>query len=121
LHEFLPQDDAAIAQLAKDLGVSEKEVRDRVEALHELNPMLGHRGCRLGITYPEIYEMQVQAIMEAACQLAKEGQKVVPEIMIPLVGTVRELEILKQVAVETAERVMKEAGVAVEYSVGTMI
>lgn len=121
LHEFLPQDDAAIAQLAKDLGITEAAARERVEAMQELNPMLGHRGCRVGVTYPEIYEMQVQAIMEAACQLAKEGQQVVPEIMIPLVGTLRELEILKQVAVETAERVMNEADVKVEYTVGTMI
>lgn len=121
LHEFLPQEEKAIDQLAKDLGISGAEVRDRLEALYELNPMLGHRGCRLGITYPEIYEMQVQAIMEAACKLAKEGISVVPEIMIPLIGTVQELEILKQVAVDTAERVMKDANTKVEYQVGTMI
>lgn len=121
LHEFLPQDDGAIIELAKQLGISEADVRDRVEALHELNPMLGHRGCRLGVTYPEIYEMQVQAIIEAACQLTKEGQTVVPEIMIPLIGTVRELEILKKLSVDTAERVMSQAGVKIEYLVGTMI
>lgn len=121
LHEFLPQGDAAIDQLAKDLGVSSSEVRDRLDELHELNPMLGHRGCRLGITYPEIYEMQVQAIIEAACQLSKEGIVVVPEIMIPLIGTVQELEILKELAVNTADRVMQEQGTKIEYLVGTMI
>jgi len=83
--------------------------------------MLGHRGCRLGITYPEIYAMQARAIFEAAAQLAKEGLKVVPEVMIPLVGTVRELEAMKAVCVEVAEAVMKEQGVKIEYSVGTMI
>lgn len=121
LHEFLPQEDAAIDQLAKDLGVTSAALRERISALHELNPMLGHRGCRLGITYPEIYEMQVQAIIRAAAQLAKEGQEVIPEIMIPLIGTVQELEILRKLTVETAQQVLDEAGVKVEYLVGTMI
>lgn len=121
LHEFLPQDDKAIDQLAEDIGVTKEEVRQRLEELYEVNPMLGHRGCRIGITYPEIYEMQVQAIMEAACKLAEEGVEVVPEIMIPLIGTVKELEILKQLAVDTAEKVLEEAGVKVKYLVGTMI
>lgn len=121
LHEFLPHDDASIRQVAQELGVSEAELKQRVQSLQEFNPMLGHRGCRLGITYPEIYEMQVRAIMEAAAQLAKEGGNVIPEIMIPLVGTVRELEDLKAVSVKVAEEVLAEAGVRVEYQVGTMI
>ncbi len=121
LHEFLPQEDAAIEQLAKDLGITPAALRERVESLRELNPMLGHRGCRLAITYPEIYEMQVRAIIGAAAQLAKEGQEVVPEIMIPLVGTVQELKILRELVVRTAEQVMEEAGVKIEYQVGTMI
>lgn len=121
LHEFLPHEEQAIAQSAADLGVSVDELKARVKALEEFNPMLGHRGCRLGITYPEIYEMQVQAIFEAAVKLAGEGITVVPEVMIPLIGTVAELEILKDVCVATAEKVMKEAGVTVEYQVGTMI
>ena len=93
----------------------------RVEQLHEFNPMLGHRGVRLGITYPEITEMQTRAIMEAACQLAKEGVKVTPEIMIPLVGHVKELRDQKAVVDRVAEEVMKERGVRVKYLVGTMI
>ena len=121
LHEFLPHDAQAIKEVADELGVSEEQVRDRVKALSEFNPMLGHRGCRLGITYPEIYEMQCRAIFEAAAQLIKEGQTVVPEVMIPLVGTKRELQDMKEVCVKTAEAVMKEAGVRIEYQVGTMI
>src|SRR5687768_7148201 len=93
----------------------------RVEQLHEFNPMLGHRGVRLGITYPEITEMQARAIMEAACQLAKEGLKVTPEIMIPLVGHVKELRDQKEVVERVAEEVMKEQGVRVKYLIGTMI
>ncbi len=121
LHEFLPQDEEAQAQVAKELGVTVEEVRRRVQQLHEFNPMLGHRGVRLAITYPEIYEMQVRAIFEAATQLAKEGVKVIPEVMIPLVGTVRELEEIKASLVKVAEEVMSEAGVRVEYQFGTMI
>lgn len=121
LHEFLPHDDQSIEQVAKDLGVSATELKARVDALHEFNPMLGHRGCRLGITYPEIYEMQVRAIMLAAAELSKEGTSVIPEIMIPLIGTVEELSVLKEVSVNIAEDVLKEAGTKVEYSVGTMI
>jgi pyruvate,orthophosphate dikinase len=121
LHEFLPQDDVTIKELSKSMGVSEKEIQDRVKALHELNPMLGHRGCRLGLTYPEIYEMQVKAIILAACQLAKEGVKVVPEIMIPLVGTVKEFTVMKELVVNTAQTVTAENGINVEYMVGTMI
>lgn len=121
LHEFLPHEDEQIAELAKEMGTSFEELKAKVHSLHEFNPMLGHRGCRLGITYPEIYEMQVRAIFEAATQLAKEGVSVIPEVMIPLVGTVGELQILKDLTVQTAEAVMAEAGQKVEYKVGTMI
>ena len=121
LHEFLPQDEESQKQMAEEMGVSLEQVKAKVEALHEFNPMLGHRGCRLGITYPEITEMQARAIMEAACQLTKEGVKVYPEIMIPLVGTKAELANQKKVVVDTAEKVQEEMGVKVEYKVGTMI
>ena len=121
LHEFLPKEAEAIEQAAADLGVTVDELKRRITELQEFNPMLGHRGVRVGITYPEIYEMQVQAIFEAATQLAKEGVKVIPEVMIPLIGTVRELEEIKASLVEVAERVMQQAGVRVEYQFGTMI
>ncbi|MDI3280688.1 MAG: pyruvate, phosphate dikinase [Bacillota bacterium] len=121
LHEFLPQEEAAVAALAKELGVSEEEIRRKVEALKEFNPMLGHRGCRLGITYPEIYEMQVQAIMEAATELAREGVSVHPEIMVPLVGTKREMRLLYEQIRSVAEAVLARSGVKVEYKIGTMI
>jgi pyruvate,orthophosphate dikinase len=121
LHEFLPNDEASQKEMAKEMGVSVKAIKDKVQSLHELNPMLGHRGCRLGITYPEITAMQVQAIIEAACAVAKQGIKVHPEIMIPLVGTKAELENQRKVAVDTAEEVMKKARIKVKYLVGTMI
>jgi pyruvate,orthophosphate dikinase len=121
LHEFLPHTDKDIAALAKATGMDEAEIREKTDALREANPMLGHRGCRLGITYPEIYDMQVQAIFEAACELAKEGIEVVPEVMIPLIGTAKELEILRNNAVKVAEDVMEKAGVKLEYHIGTMI
>jgi pyruvate, orthophosphate dikinase len=129
LHEFLPKREDLMVEIAimETKGVKGKELDDkrtllrRVEALHEFNPMLGHRGVRLGITYPEITEMQTRAIIEAACQLAKEGIKVVPEIMIPLVGLVKELRDQKAVVVRVAGEVMKEQGVKVKYLVGTMI
>ncbi len=121
LHEFLPNDQASQKEMAKRLGVSVEAIRAKVQTLHELNPMLGHRGCRLGITYPEITAMQVQAIMEAACSVAKRGVKVYPEIMIPLVGTKAELENQRELAVDVAEKVIKKAGVRVNYLVGTMI
>jgi pyruvate, orthophosphate dikinase len=129
LHEFLPKREDLMVELAKleAAGKTGREVDDkkkllhRVEQLHEFNPMLGHRGVRLGITYPEITEMQARAIMEAACQLAKEGGAVVPEIMIPLVGDVRELADQKAVVTRVAADVMKEQGVKVKYLVGTMI
>jgi len=121
LHEFLPNDEASQKEMAKEMGVSVQAIKDKVQSLHELNPMLGHRGCRLGITYPEITAMQVQAIMEAASSVAKQGIKVRPEIMIPLIGTRAELANQRQVAVDTAEEVIKKAGVRVKYLVGTMI
>jgi pyruvate,orthophosphate dikinase len=121
LHEFLPQDAETRQEMAALMGVTEEAIKAKVESLHELNPMLGHRGCRLGITYPEITEMQVRAIIEAACRVAKKGVKVYPEIMIPLVGTKAELANQRQIAVATAEAVMKIEGVKVNYMVGTMI
>jgi pyruvate,orthophosphate dikinase len=121
LHEFLPHTDKEIEELAGQMGVEPKKLKQKVQSLHEANPMLGHRGCRLGIAYPEITEMQARAIVEAACELIKKGKKVEPEIMIPLVGHINELrgqkEIVDRVAKETAEKY----GVAIEYKVGTMI
>ena len=121
LHEFLPHEAAAQEEVAKEMGKSVEEIRAKVESLKEFNPMLGHRGCRLGITYPEIYEMQAQAIFEAAAQLAKEGIEVHPEVMIPLVGTVEELAFLKARVEQVAKDVMAKAGVEIPFSVGTMI
>jgi pyruvate,orthophosphate dikinase len=121
LHEFLPHDEVSQKEVAKQMGVSAGAIKTKVQSLHELNPMLGHRGCRLGITRPEITVMQVQAIIEAACLVAKKGVKVYPEIMIPLVGTKAELENQRKLAVDTAEEVVKKAGVKVRYLVGTMI
>jgi pyruvate,orthophosphate dikinase len=121
LHEFLPQTEKDLEELAADMGVPFDKLRAKNESLHEFNPMLGHRGCRLGVTFPEIYAMQAQAIMEAACELAKEGAKVYPEIMIPLVGHVNELDKMRNTVVETAEAVQKAFGKKVAYTVGTMI
>ncbi|MEO5357059.1 MAG: pyruvate, phosphate dikinase [Nitrospirae bacterium YQR-1] len=121
LHEFLPHTKKEIDGLAKEMGVSAAKLNERNEALHEFNPMLGHRGCRLGVTYPEMYEIQVQAIMEAACDLKKEGQEVIPEIMIPLVAVPEEFKKLKEMTIKTCESVMEKAKVNVEYLIGTMI
>jgi pyruvate,orthophosphate dikinase len=121
LHEFVPHEAKNQQEMAKDMGVSVKDIKAKVEALHEFNPMLGHRGCRLGITYPEITEMQVRAIFEAACKLKKEKVDVKPEVMVPLVGSVTELKMQKDIIMETAEKVMNETGVRVDYLVGTMI
>ena len=122
LHEFLPQDEQDIQDLAKTMGVPAQTLKQKVEFLHEFNPMLGHRGCRLGITFPEIYDMQVRAIMEAACELVKnEGFSIVPEIMIPLIATVKELAVLKANAVKICDEVIAQYGVRVEYLIGTMI
>src|SRR4051812_4523069 len=121
LHEFLPHDEAGQAEVARQLGVPVEKVKRRVEQLHEANPMLGLRGCRLAIRYPEIGDMQVRAIIDAAIAVKKEGLEVLPEIMIPLVGTVEELAYLRKRAVAVAGEVMKKAGVTIEYLVGTMI
>jgi pyruvate,orthophosphate dikinase len=121
LHEFLPQGERECQKLAEEMGVSLERVEAKIQALHEANPMLGHRGCRLGIVYPEITEMQARAILEAACQVKKEGIDVHPEIMIPLVGHVAELEHQKQVVDQVAREVMEHYGVTVSYQVGTMI
>ncbi|OAN83221.1 pyruvate, phosphate dikinase [Erythrobacter sp. EhN03] len=122
LHEFLPHGDTEFEELAEATGVDIEKLRRRAGELHEFNPMLGHRGCRLGITYPEIYEMQARAIFEAVCQVAKEsGEAPVPEIMIPLVATRRELELLKDVVDRVAQEVFSDTGTTLEYLVGTMI
>ncbi|MBW4055144.1 MAG: pyruvate, phosphate dikinase [Proteobacteria bacterium] len=122
LHEFLPQEDKDIEELCKTMKVPVSALKHKIESLHEFNPMLGHRGCRLGITYPEIYNMQVKAIMEAACELVKnEGFSIVPEIMIPLIATAKELSVLKQNAVAICDETIARYGVKVEYLIGTMI
>jgi pyruvate,orthophosphate dikinase len=121
LHEFLPHDEKGQAEVARQLGVDVKKIEHRVEQLHEFNPMLGFRGCRLPIVYPEIGQMQVRAIIEAAIEVQKRGKSVLPEIMIPLIGTVEELKILKKLTIDTAEEVIAKAGTRVEYLVGTMI
>lgn len=121
LHEFLPHDGAIRKKVAAELGVSEEVLAAKVEALKEFNPMLGHRGCRLGVTYPEIYRMQVRAIFEAACELTKEGYTIIPEVMIPLVGKVEELKYIRKECEEVAKTVMQEFGVELEYHIGTMI
>ncbi|HEV8718072.1 MAG TPA: pyruvate, phosphate dikinase [Candidatus Binatia bacterium] len=121
LHEFLPNTEEEIANLATKLGVSVERLRAKRNALHEFNPMLGHRGCRLGITFPEIYEAQARAIMEAACELAREGVHIIPEIMVPLVGYKRELEMLRERIIRTCTEVTNSYGVTVPYTVGTMI
>lgn len=121
LHEFLPHDDKSQQEMANQMGVSLEDVKNKVDSLHEFNPMLGHRGCRLGITYPEITEMQARAIMEAACKLTKEGIKVLPEIMIPLVGTKAELANQKELVRNVCEQVIAETGQKVDYMIGTMI
>ena len=120
LHEFLPQKDE-VPEVAKKLNVSEERLLRALETLHEFNPMLGHRGCRLAVTYPEITVMQVQAIILAAIDMAKQGIKVKPEIMIPLISTVEEFTFLKKYVVEAADALVKESGVDVKYLVGTMI
>ncbi len=122
LHEFLPHSEAEFEEVATGAGVSVEALKRRVAELHEFNPMLGHRGCRLGITYPEIYEMQARAIFEAAAAVAREGgQAPVPEVMVPLVATRAELSIIKALIDRTAEAVFAELGARVEYLVGTMI
>jgi pyruvate, orthophosphate dikinase len=121
LHEFVPHDAKGQKEMAKVLGVSAKKVADRVKSLHEFNPMLGHRGCRLSITYPELCEMQARAIMEAACNVAKKGIKVLPEIMVPLIGTQAEFVYLEEIIRKVAKEVITKKKIKVKYMVGTMI
>lgn len=122
LHEFVPKTDEEIADLAKDMGLTVEHVKAVCDSLHEFNPMMGHRGCRLAVTYPEIAKMQTRAIMEAAIEVHEEdGFDIVPELMVPLVGDKKELKFVKDVIVETAEAVKKEKGSDMHYKVGTMI
>jgi len=123
LHEFLPRDDnpSGQAEVARQLGISVEKVQRRVESLHEENPMLGLRGCRLPIKFPEIGDMQIRAIIDAAIEVKMRGKTVLPEIMIPLVGTVEELSFLKKRTIAVAEEQMKKAGMKVDYLIGTMI
>ncbi|WP_300347414.1 pyruvate, phosphate dikinase [Clostridium sp.] len=122
LHEFLPSEEEDINALAKEIGVSTEEIKNVVAELHEFNPMMGHRGCRLAVSYPEIAEMQTRAVIEAAIEVKKnKGYNIVPEIMIPLIGEIKELKYVKKVVVETAKKVMEEKGVQLDYKVGTMI
>ena len=107
--------------LADDMGMSYDELKAIIEGLHEFNPMMGHRGCRLAVSYPEIAEMQTRAVIEAAINVNKEGMNVVPEIMIPLVGDIKELKYVKDVVVKTADEVIEKAGVDLKYMVGTML
>ena len=122
LHEFLPHSEEDIKSLAKEMDLSYEELKATVDELHEFNPMMGHRGCRLAVSYPEIAEMQTRAVIEAAIEVRKEkGYDIIPEIMIPLVGEVKELKYVKDIVVKTAEEVMKENNVNFKYKVGTMI
>ncbi|XFA99285.1 pyruvate, phosphate dikinase [Candidatus Izemoplasma sp. B36] len=121
LHEFLPHEDEEIKELAKEMGLNFDELKHTVESLKESNPMLGHRGVRLSITYPEIAKMQTTAVIQAALEVNKGGMNVVPEIMIPLVGEIKELKYIKEIVVATADELIKESGQKLEYSVGTMI
>ncbi len=121
LHEFLPKTEEQIKELAEDMGISEKELKRKAESLHEVNPMLGHRGCRLGITYPEITEMQARAIFEAACQVKREGKEVIAEVMIPVVNDVREFINQKEIVDRVAKEVMQEQETDIRYKVGIMV
>ena len=122
LHEFLPTEEEDIIALAKDMNVSVEKLKEKISDLHEFNPMMGHRGCRLAVTYPEIAKMQTRALMEAAIEVSEEeGTEIVPEIMIPLVGEEKELKFVKDVVVETAELVKKEKNSDMQYHIGTMI
>ena len=121
LHEFLPHTDEEIKSLAESMQMEFEALRARVESLKEFNPMMGHRGCRLAVTYPEIARMQTRAVIEAAINVTQEGIKTEPEIMIPLIGDVKELKYVKKIVTETADEIIKNAGISLKYSVGTMI
>ena len=122
LHEFVPTEEKDIEDLAVEMNLSVAEVKAACDSLHEFNPMMGHRGCRLSVTYPEIARMQTRAVIEAAIEVKEEkGFNIVPEIMIPLVGDKKELKFVKDVVVETAEKVKAEKGSDISYHIGTMI
>ena len=121
LHEFVPKTSEEIKAFSKKAGITVDKLKAKIDSLHELNPMLGHRGCRLGVTYPEIYDMQVEAIMKAACAQTKKGVKVHPEIMIPLIGTYQELKMLRENAEKVIQAVFKTAKINIPYTIGTMI
>ena len=121
LHEFLPKTDAEIADLARKVNIPAERLKAKVDGMHEFNPMLGYRGCRLGIEYPEITEMQAQALFEASCELRKQGKNPYPEVMIPLVGTLKELQMQQEIVERVARETMKKFGVKVRYMLGTMI
>ena len=121
LHEFLPTKEEDIAEIAKELNVTVEKVHEVIESLHEFNPMMGHRGCRLTVTYPEIAEMQTTAVINAAINVQKKGVNVIPQIMIPLVGEVKEFDFVKKIVVATADKLIAEAGVDMKYQIGTMI
>lgn len=123
LHEFLPKEESDIEEIAGEMGLSAVEVKDTITSLHEFNPMMGHRGCRLAVSYPEIAEMQTRAILEAAINVSKKhpGWKIVPEIMVPLAGEVKELAYVKSIIVDTANKLFDEVGSKVDYLVGTMV
>ena len=121
LHEFLPKTDSEVGELARALSVTTEALREKITTLHEVNPMLGHRGCRLGISFPEITEMQARALFQAACELRKEGKNPFPEVMIPLVGSQEELRSQRDIVDRIAQETMKSYGVKVRYLIGTMI
>ena len=121
LHEFVPHDLDGQKAMAEEMGVSVQEIQKRVNSLAENNPMLGHRGCRLGITFPEITAMQTRAILSAACELKKEGKNPMPEIMVPLIGIVNEFKQQKEIIKKTAEEVFSEQGISIDFEIGTMI
>jgi len=123
LHEFLPTKEEDIAEIAAELNITAAELKEVIASLHEFNPMMGHRGCRLAVSYPEIAEMQTTAVIKAAINVNKKfpAYKIVPEIMIPLVGEIKELKFVKDIVVTTADKLIAESGVAMEYHVGTMI
>lgn len=121
LHEFLPHKDTEITKLAESLNISSEALKNRIVSLKELNPMMGHRGCRLDVTYPEIGKMQTRAIIEAAINITKEGKRVIPEIMIPLIGTVEEMNYVKEIITKKADEIIRNSGIDLKYSVGTMI
>ncbi|MCL1880601.1 MAG: pyruvate, phosphate dikinase [Oscillospiraceae bacterium] len=121
LHEFIPHDESGLAQLAKDTGKSLEQIKEIVAGLHEFNPMMGHRGCRLAVTYPEIAAMQTRAVIKAAIAVNKKGMNLIPEIMIPLISEKKELDYVKEIVVQTADKIIADSGVSLKYMVGTMI